>query len=239
MTAYFICVPGLQIPAVGASLDRQTRNPDAEMTPHDHKTHGHHHHHGHGDRHGARQPERFDPARAALLDDPARLEYLPPSQLIALLDAPAGARVIDFGTGTGVYAIELARRRPDLEVIALDEQPQMLGMLKAKPSARELSNLKPVLAGELDLAGTADRILALNVLHEIGDDALKEMVAMLKPDGAALVIDWNAEVDRPIGPPRDHVYRPAEARARLEALGLIPRDEKPLAYHYVFHARRR
>ena len=209
------------------------------MTPTDTKTHGHHHHHDHGDRHGARQPERFDPARAALLDDPARLQYLPPSQLVGLLDAPAGARVIDFGTGTGVYAIELAHRRPDLEVIALDEQPQMLEMLKAKPAAQELSNLKPALTGELQLVGTADRVLALNVLHELGDDALKEMVAMLKPGGAALVIDWNAEVDRPIGPPRDHVYSPAEARSRLEAVGLLPRDEKPLAYHYVLRATRR
>ena len=208
------------------------------MTPHDHKPHGHHHH-GPGDRHGARQPERFDPARAALLDDPARLEYLPAAQLIALLDAPAGARVIDFGTGTGVYAIELAQRRPDVVVIALDEQPQMLEMLRAKPSARELSNLTPVLTGEMELAATADRILALNVLHELGDDALKQMAAMLKPGGAALVIDWNAEVDRPIGPPRDHVYSPAEARARLEAAGLHPQDEQPLKYHYVFRATRR
>jgi precorrin-6B methylase 2 len=31
--------------------------------------------------------------------------------------------VIDFGAGTGTIAVELARRRPDLEVIALDEQP--------------------------------------------------------------------------------------------------------------------
>ena len=238
MPPYFTYIPGLQSAAAGARLQSKSSWAILEMTPHDQKPHGHHHH-GHGDRHGARQPDRFDPARAALLDDPARLEYLPPDQLIALLDAPAGARVIDFGTGTGVYAIELARRRPDLEVIALDEQPRMLEILKAKPAARELSNLKPALTGEMELEGSADRVLALNVLHELGDDALKEIVAMLKPGGAALVIDWNAEVDRPIGPPRDHVYSPAEARRRLEAAGLHPRDEKALPYHYVFRATRR
>ena len=90
--------------------------------------HGGHHPGAHGDddRHGARQPERFNPARAALLDDRSRFEYLPPDEIFNMLTAPAGGRVVDFGAGTGTYAVELARSRPDLEVIALDEQQEML-----------------------------------------------------------------------------------------------------------------
>ena len=208
------------------------------MSRHEHKDHGSHRGHGPGDRHGARQPERFDPARAALLDDPARAEYLPPEILIELLDAPARARVVDFGTGTGTIALELARRRPDLEVIALDEQPQMLELLKAKPAARELHNLKPVLSGEMALANSAQRVLAINVLHELGDEALEDLAKMLTADGLALIADWNSEVDRPVGPPRDHVYSPAEACRRLEAVGLRVSDRPPLRYHYVFVAAR-
>ena len=81
----------------------------------DNRKHGEHDHgghrqgmQGHDDRHGARQPERFDPARAALLDNPARFEHLPPDEVFAMLAAPAKSRVVDFGTGTGMYAIELA-----------------------------------------------------------------------------------------------------------------------------------
>ena len=207
------------------------------MSQHEHKGRSDHQHvHRHGDRHGARQPERFDPARAALLDDPARVEYLPPDRLIELLGAPAGARVVDFGAGTGTIAVELARRRPDLEVIALDEQPQMLDILKAKPAARELRNLKAVLNDEMGLAASAERVLAINVLHELGDEALQDLTAMLKPGGSALVVDWNSEVDRPVGPPRDHVYSAAEARRRLQAVGLRVSDGPPLKYHYVFVA---
>lgn len=211
-----------------------------EKNRHDPHHHGGHRHGAHGDddRHGARQPERFDPARAALLDDPLRLEYLPPDEVFEMLAAPAGGRVVDFGTGTGTYAIELARSRPDLEVIALDEQQEMLDLLRAKPAARKLSNLRAVYTADLmKLNGTADRVLALNVLHEVGDEALRAMAALLKPSGTVLVVDWNAGVERPVGPPRDHVYTAAEARERMERMGLRIDGERTFKYHYSFVAR--
>ena len=109
-----------------------------EKKQHDAHRHGGHHHgtHGDEDRHGARQPERFDPVRAALLDDPSRFGYLPPDEIFDMLAAPADGRIVDFGTGIGTYAIELARSRPDLEVIALDEQEKMLALLRAKANER-------------------------------------------------------------------------------------------------------
>ena len=209
------------------------------MSQHEHKTRTiMSTHHRHADRHGARQPERFDPARAALLDDPSRFEYLPPDEIFDMLAAPAGGRVVDFGTGIGTYAIELARSRPDLEVIALDEQQEMLDLLRAKPAAQKLPNLKPVHTDEIaKLNGTADRVLALNVLHEVGDEALRAMAALLKPTGTVLVVDWNAGVDRQVGPPRDHVYTAAEARERMERVGLRIEGERMFKYHYSLVAR--
>ena len=90
-------------------------------------------------RHGAKQPEVFNPARAALLDSPDRFDYLPPERIFAHLDPPQGGLVVDFGAGTGRFSIELAQRRPDLKVIALDEQPEMLKLLEAKPAAQQLA----------------------------------------------------------------------------------------------------
>lgn len=194
------------------------------MSPHSHQP---------DDRHGARQPDRFNPERASRLDDPARFEYLPVEDVASLLDVPAGGKLLDFGTGTGTYAIELARLRPDVEVVALDEQPEMLGLLRAKPAAAELRNLKPALPGDIaTYRGKIDRVLALNVLHELGDESLRNLKALLAPGGRALFIDWNAEVNRPAGPPADHVYSPAEGRQRLEHMGFKVRGEKLFAYHY-------
>ncbi len=196
------------------------------------------HHHGHS-RKGAKQPEVFNPARAALLDDPKRFEFLPPDKVTTLLDAPQGAVVIDFGAGTGTFSIELAQRRPDLKLIALDEQPGMLDLLKAKPAMRQLTNIQPMLTDQIDtIKGAADRVLAINVLHEVGDDALRGMLQLLKPGGWALIIDWDGEMDRPIGPPKGHTHSPAEARARLTQAGFKVEPLDHLRYHFVLRARR-
>ncbi len=198
---------------------------------------GHHHGHGHG-RHGAKQPEVFDPARAALLDDPERFEYLPPARIIVMLDAPPSGTVVDFGTGTGAYAIPLAEQRPDLTVIALDEQPQMLDLLRAKPAAGWLKNLRPMHTDQIDtIRGSADRIIVVNVLHELGDEAMRQMIGLLKPGGSILFVDWNAAVERPVGPPRDHTYSAADATKRLESFGLKVESLEPLRYHFAMRAR--
>ncbi len=195
------------------------------------------HSHGLDDRHGARQPERFNPERASRLDDPARFEYLPPDEVGRMLDIPAGGKVLDFGTGTGTYAIELARLHPEVEVVALDEQPEMLDLLRAKPEAAKLPNLMPVLSAQMaDFKGKMDRVLALNVLHELGDESLRNLKALLKPNGAALFIDWNAEVGRPAGPPADHVYSPSEGRQRLEQMEFQVQAERLFLYHYAILA---
>ena len=191
------------------------------------------------DRQGARQPERFDAGRAARLEDRARFEHLPPDRIFALLAAPAGGRVVDFGTGTGLFAIELAGRRPDLRIVAVDEQPRMLERLRANLAAARAPNVSARDGADLaDLLGTADAVLAINVLHELGDEATARLAALLRPHGRLVVVDWNAAIDRPIGPPRDHVYTVAEARARLERVGLRVREESPLAHHFVLTAER-
>lgn len=194
------------------------------------------------DRHGARQPHRFDPKRAGLLDERERFEMLPPADVFALLDAPSGATVVDFGTGTGTYALELARARPDLRVVALDEQPPMLERLQQKLQRHPLKNVEPVLTPSPEsqaLQGGVDRVLGLNVLHELGDDALGELRALLKADGVAAFIDWNAEVERPVGPPKEHVYTPAEAVQRLQAHGFEVLRQRHFPFHYGIACQRK
>jgi len=188
------------------------------------------------EREGAKQPGRFDPRKAAMLDDPERFGYLPPAELFALLDAPPGAVVLDFGAGTGTYALLWAQARPDLTVVAWDEQPRMLALLEKKLSAQPAPNVRPCLAEERNLAAwqsRAARILALNVLHELGDAALGQLRLLLAPGGQVAFVDWDAEVERPVGPPREHVLAAAEARDRVQRLGFRVLRQQRFRYQYA------
>ena len=159
--------------------------------------------------------------------------------MLALLDAPQGALVVDFGTGTGTYALALAKLRTDLHIVALDEQPEMLELLVAKPEIRTLANVEPVGVDALPrLRERAERVLAINVLHEVGDAALGELRSLLAPGGIAVFIDWNADVERPVGPPRDHVYSSADARLRVEAAEMRITGQRLFPYHYALVAVR-
>ena len=79
----------------------------------------------------------------------------------------------------------------------------------------------------------------MNVLHELGDAALRGMSRLLKPQGSLLIVDWNSAVDRPIGPPKDHTHTPDEALTRLGKAGFEAISLEPLRYHFVLRAERK
>lgn len=190
--------------------------------------------HDHGDRAGAKQPHRFDPARAHKLDDAERETWLPRATVFALLDAPPNANVLDFGAGTGTLAIPLARERTDLHVFAFDEQEAMLALLRERIADAGLTNCRAVgPTFPTESARAFARVLAVNVLHELGDDALRAVREHAAPNGAILFVDWNADVERPVGPRADHVFSPSDALARLATLGMAGELVGSLPYHYA------
>jgi trans-aconitate 2-methyltransferase len=182
--------------------------------------------------HGAKQPHIFSHERAEMLEEPEREGWLPTPVLVALLDVKPGMRVLDFGAGTGRYAIAIAQAHPDASVTAYDVQPEFLAMIDKRAHDAHVENLHT--AGALD--ATYDRIFAVNVLHEVGDEDLRLMRAALAPGGTALIADWDAGIDRPTGPPREHAHTESEARTRLAAAGFTQiktLQEPRLPYHYT------
>ena len=155
---------------------------------------------------------KFDPANAQRLENPERLKWLPPAELATLLDMPLDATVVDFGTGTGALVIPIAMSRLDATFYALDEQESMLEILHAKLDAQLLSNVVPIDPDHVvALDGTIDRVLAVNVLHELTDADMRSMRNLLRPGGYALIVDWNSLIERPAGPPADKCYSPKQA----------------------------
>lgn len=182
---------------------------------------------------GAKQPHIFSHEKADWLDEPEREGWLPTPTLLDLLELAPGMRILDFGAGTGRYALALAAQHPQIRVVAFDVQPEFLATIAQRITQSGRANLRAT--DRLD--GRFDRILAANVLHEIGDDDLRVMRAALRPGGFVLAVDWNAAIDRPTGPPREHAHTPAEARERLQTAGFTRTkqiEEPKLPYHFIF-----
>ena len=122
-----------------------------------------------------------------------------------LAGVPEGGRVVDVGAGTGTLAIALAAARPDVEVVAVDGDPEALDIARAKPGAEAVQWVEG-LAGDLALAdGSADAAVMSLVLHHLSPAtkrrALADLARVLRRGGQLHVADW--------GRPRDPVMRGA------------------------------
>lgn len=192
-----------------------------------------------------RPSHKFDPARAARLDAPERQSYLPDAALISLLDLHGHEKVVDYGAGTGRLSLAAAQRlRAGGQVLAVEESEEMMSLLCERLAGAD-APIEPILvAGNsvpLDDA-TADRILAVNLLHEVrGEPALVEMRRLLGLDGLLLVADWERgrAPERTVGPPDDILYSEEEAAAELEQAGFDVQSEDGLPYHFLLLAHPR
>jgi ubiquinone/menaquinone biosynthesis C-methylase UbiE len=176
------------------------------------------------------------------LDQPERQQILPSDRLVDLLALQGYETVVDYGAGSGVVAVVVAERLSNGIVHAVDESLEMVEHLTERLDGAGLQNIATHLIKDnsVDLeSGSVDRVLAVNLLHEvIGEEALSEMRRLLKPDGFLLVADWRSDVPREMGPPAEVSLSPQEGRALLEEAGFIVfTADVDLPCHFVFVAR--
>jgi len=106
----------------------------------------------------------------------------------------ANSTVVDFGAGTGQFALPAARRFAT--VVAVDVSPAMHAALQARARQQGLDNLHPVLAGFLSYehAGPpADGAYTRHALHQLPDFwkavALHRIAAIVRPGGVLRLRD--------------------------------------------------
>lgn len=173
-------------------------------------------------------PHKFDPARAGKLDDPARQRFLPNRRVLEMLDLSDKETVVDYGAGSCVLTVEVARRLAPGEVYAVEESPQMVELLRRR-------------LGEADIGNVRVLPIRVNLLHEVvGETALAEMRRLLSAEGFVLIVDWRADVEREEGPPAEVTFDPASARLMLEEAGfrVEPAASGEFPYHFAFLASR-
>ena len=178
--------------------------------------------HSSASHHGA-MPHRFEDADAwaKRFEDPSRDAWQQPDKVVEALALPPDAKVADVGSGTGYFAVRLARAVPQGRVYGVDVEPDMGRYLGERAKREGLSNLTPVLADAADprIPEPVDLVLVVDTYHHIGDreDYFRRLKGSLTPGGRLAIIDF--QKGQPLGPPEAHKLAPEQVRAELEAAG--------------------
>lgn len=179
-------------------------------------------------------------ANADRLENPERLVWLPPAEVLAAIGVATGMVVADVGAGTGYFSLPLAKAvGPSGRIFAVDLQEPMLALLRGKLAAPDApANIEPVL-GHSSSTTLADRscdlVFFANVWHEIDDHsaALKECERILRGQRRLAIVDWRPDFPPPPGPPSEHRIACAQVQALLEKHGWRILSQSPIG-HYSY-----
>ena len=157
----------------------------------------------------------FHARDAHKLEDPERLKWLPPEEVIARIGLVPGMTIADVGTGTGYFALPFAKAvGSEGKVLAVDFQKEMLEKLRHKLSGSGPQQNVVFVEGEAartTLPGNScDLVFMANLWHELDDDAgvLSEVKRLIRPGGRFAILDWRTDVVPPPGPPAVHRVSP-------------------------------
>jgi precorrin-6B methylase 2 len=149
-----------------------------------------------------------------------------PDLLLAALDLQPGMAVADVGAGTGYYAWQIAARVGETgRVHAVDVQPEMIALLKARMQQRGVRNVLPVLGRATDTGlapASIDLALMVDVYHELDHprEILDSILRSLRPGGRLVLVEYRAEDDSvPIK--RLHKMSVAQIRREVGAQGFL------------------
>ncbi len=168
----------------------------------------------------------FKHTEAHKLEDPERLKWLPPAEVLGHLRLGPGMKVADIGAGTGYFSIPIARAVGALgHVFAVDLQPEMLDLLHRKlEQANAPSNvsLHQAAASQLPLPDrSVHMILYANIWHELEDldGVFREALRISVLGGKIAILDWRDDCSPPPGPPQEHRISDGSVMSFLKAKG--------------------
>lgn len=154
-------------------------------------------------------PEHLDPDYVATYDRKAGFDPADDLEALRARGLGAGSTLIDFGAGTGAFAVAAAAICK--RVIAVDVSPAMVQAIRRRTTAAGATNVECVEAGFLSYQHTGEApgfIYTRHALHHLPDlwkgIAISRMAALLAPGGVLLLRDLV------------FAFEPSEAEAGIE-----------------------
>jgi len=137
---------------------------------------------------------------------------------VVAADLPAGATVLDVGTGPGRVPRMIAEARPELSVQGVDLSAEMVeyaAQAAAKPATAERITFRVADVAALPFEdGSIDLVISSLSLHHWADPAagLRDVVRVLRPGGEAWIYDVRAVLRNP-----ERMAAGLDADVRLES----------------------
>jgi ubiquinone/menaquinone biosynthesis C-methylase UbiE len=156
-----------------------------------------------------------------------------PAQAIAEMAAGSGpCRVLDLAAGHGLFGIEIAKKNPQAEIVALDWK-NVLEVAKENARLAGLDGRHHTLPGsafEVEFGGGFNLVLLTNFLHHFDvaacEKLLRKVHAAMAPGGRAVTLEFVPNDDR--------VSPPEAASFALIMLGSTPHGD---AYTFAEYER--
>lgn len=169
--------------------------------------------------------KKFNPKHLHKLDNPERMEILPPDLPVTLFGFQPGQHVVDFGCGSGYFTVDIAKAVGSEGIVyAVDQHPEMLDAAKERISKNTLSNIRFLQNTENDLpipSNSVHDVFMATVFHELEspEHVLPEVFRVLLPGGRLLILDW-LPLEEEWGPRLHHRIAPESVIEAAEAAGL-------------------
>jgi len=129
------------------------------------------------------------------------------SLMLANLGLLKGMTICDMGCGNGFYTLQLAEMAgSEGRILAVDVQPEMLGLLRGRMEELGIDNVTPILGSIHNPRlpdGAVDLILLVDVYHEFSHPELmlQAMRRSLSEEGLIVLVEYREEdPDVPIKP---------------------------------------
>ncbi len=163
--------------------------------------------------------------------------FLNPEKILQKLKLKEDMVAADFGSGSGGWAIPLAKKLEYGKVFAVDILEEPISSLQAKAKLAKVSNIKTILADvekgvEIWEQG-CDLVLMTNLLFQCEDKkkVLEEGKRVLKKGGRILMVDWG---ENAVLVPKEKRVSPEEIKEIALSLDLkIEKEFKAGPYHFA------
>ncbi|OGD31128.1 hypothetical protein A2W39_03320 [Candidatus Azambacteria bacterium RIFCSPHIGHO2_01_46_10] len=169
------------------------------------------------------------------------MEFIHPEEIIKELNLKPGIKIADFGSGSGVFTILLAKAiAPEGKIYALDVLKETLDVIQTKAKSEGLFNVETIWAN-LEAKGgsklpddSQDLVMIANVLFQstMKSNILSEAKRILSPAGKLAVIDWRPDA-KGVGPEEGYRLSPQECVKIASELGFkLDKEFVAGAYHW-------